>query len=534
MKGIISVRRSAIVALSALLLAYLPVAHAATLTITTPSTQTAVVGSAFSLQIVTSGGSGGNQFTVATGTLPTGLSLNINTGLISGSPTASISAAVTIRVTDNSAATATTSSFLINTGWMVSSIAGTAGVATESGIGGLATSASFDPHGISIHPDGTVYFTDATTSRINKIDSNGVLSTVFTASTTVTGIVVRENGDIFFNTYGGTNRIQKYTASTQTTAVWSSTDTSFNQARGAISDSTGIIYVADAGTHRIKKFALDGTMSVLGGNGSASSSGDDGLATSAAINYPGDVAIDSQGNLYLTELNSARIRKIATDGKIYKVLGDGTTLYSGDGGLATSARTAGVWGVAVDGADNLFFIEKGGTAVRRVDAQTGIVTRVAGTGSSGVNGSPVNGISSLATFSNLVMAIRFDRQGNLYIVDYSNKQIRKIAGIGTPFTTVAPTLTFASVSTVRKGLSTTLATTASTSGKVTFFANGKRIPGCIGKSATGAAPITINCSWKPSATGSVVVRAVLTPTSNPQNPVVTTLNVAVDRRSTKR
>lgn len=528
------VRRSAILLLLPLLSSFLPLAQAVTLTINTPSNQTAVVGSAYSLTISSAGGTGGNQFAIATGTLPSGLTLNSSTGEISGNPTASQSNAITVRVTDNSSATATTSSFTINTGWMVSSIAGTAGVAAESGIGGQATSASFDPHGISIHPDGTIYFTDATTYRINKIDVNGVLSTVMTASTTVTGIVVRENGDIFFNTYGGTNRIQKYTAATQTTAVWSSSDTAFSQARGAISDSAGIIYVADAGTHRIKKFALNGTMSVLGGNGSASSSGDDGLATSAAINYPGDVAADSQGNLYLTELNSPRIRKIAPDGKIYKVLGDSTSLYSGDGGLATNARTAGVWGVAVDGADNIFFVEKGGTAVRRIDAQTGIVTRVAGTGSSGVNGSPINGISSIATFSNLVMAIRFDRQGNLFIVDYSNKQIRKIAGIGAPFTTVAPTLTFGSVSNVLKGLITNLATTASATGKVTFFANGKRIPGCIGKSATGSAPITVNCSWKPSKMGGIEVRAVLTPTSDPQNPVATSLYLTVARRTTNR
>lgn len=525
------VRKSAVVALIALLSAFAPTARAAALTITTPSTQTAIVGNLFSLQIVVSGGTGGNQFAVASGTLPSGLTLDANSGIISGQATASQSQSISIRVTDNSSATAVTSSFQINTGWMVTTIAGN-GNQTTSGDGGAATAAGMMPHALSIRSDGTIYFSDTNSNSIRRVDANGNVQNISTPGSTVTGLVVRENGDMLYNIYSGTNPIKKFNASNSTVSNYSATSPSFNMPRGLISDQSGNLYLADAGNHVIRKIAADGSMTTVVGNGSAATSGDGGAATSASINYPGDVAVDSAGNIYITELNGNVVRKVNSSGVISTLIATGT--YTGENVSSSSARTPGVWGIAVDGGNNIFVMEKNGIALRRIDAVTGQITRVAGTGSAGTNDSPVNGISSIATFSTLVMVIRFDRQGNLYVVDYSNKMIRKIAGIGTPFTTPAATATLNVGTGWRKGVSQNLSVALSAEGRVTFLANGKRISGCINKIVSGTAPITVTCAWKPTASGSVYISAVLTPTDNSMSQTSARAIVEVIRRSTLR
>lgn len=525
------VRMSAVLALIGLISALAPTARAAALTITTPATQTALSGNQFSLQIVASGGTGGNQFTLASGSLPVGLALETNTGLISGVPTTAASATIAIRVTDNSSASATTSSFLINTGWIVSTYAGN-GSATTSGNGGPATSAGMQPHALSVKSDGTVYFSDVSDSSLRKVDSNGDVQVVTNPGSTVTGLVVRDNGDLLYNFYSGSSPIKKFAASNSATSNYSALSPTFSMPRGLISDQAGNLYLADAGNHVIRKIAADGSMTTVAGNGSGSSSGDGSAATSAAINYPGDVAVGSDGSLYITELNGNAVRRVSSSGVISTLIASGS--YSGENVAYTNARTPGVWGVAVDGGNNVFVMEKNGIALRRIDAITGQITRVAGTGSAGTNGSPVNGISSQATFSTLVMVMRFDRQGNLYVIDYSNSLIRKIAGIGTPFTTPVATATLSAGSGWRKGVSQNLSASVSTVGRVTFLVNGKRIPGCTNKVASGSAPITVTCAWKPTASGSFNISATLTPTDNTLSQASTRVNVSVGRRSAFR
>lgn len=523
-------RQSAFALTIALLLFWIPRAHAATLSITTPAAQTAVVGSNFSLQILASGGSGGNQFTLATGTLPAGLSLNQNTGSISGVPTASESRTVSITVTDNSSATATTSSFSITTGWTVTTYAGN-GLSTTSGNGGQATSAGMQPHSLFVSQDGSVYFGDVTANSIRRINSSGVVTLITNTSGQPTGIAVKDNGDIYYSNWGMNAVVTKFTASNSSTATWSS-GASLTYPRGFAFDSSGNLYVAAQSGNVVMKYLPDGTSSTYVGTGIGSSTGDGGAATSATINAPMDIAMDLNGNLFIAEFGSARIRKVTSAGIISTVLGDGASSYAGDGGLASSAKTTGAWGITTDGGGNIFFAERQSGTIRRIDAVTGIVTRVAGLGSAGTNGSPINGISSVATFGNLLMQIKFDQLGNLYVVDYQNNMIRRIANVGVPFTAQVSTVSLSTSGAIRKGVSQSVVANISVPGKVTFLANGKRIPRCISIISNAAGNVT--CTWMPATSGSTTLSARLVPTDSLRAGSSVNLSVRVERRQTKR
>ena len=101
-------------------------------------------------------------------------------------------------------------------------------------------------------------------------------------------------------------------------------------------DSAGNLYIADSGNNRIRKVS-NGVITTVAGNGTAGFSGDNGPATSAQLNYPQGVAVDSAGNLYIADTGNNRIRKVS-NGVITTVAGNGTAGFSGDNGPATSAQ----------------------------------------------------------------------------------------------------------------------------------------------------------------------------------------------------
>ena len=123
--------------------------------------------------------------------------------------------------------------------------------------------------------------------------------------------------------------------------------------RGVAADRAGNVFIADTGNQRIRRVTPDGIITTVAGGGSEL--GDDGPATNALLNYPGSVVLDSAGNLFIGELG--RVRKVSRDGIITTVAGGGTHTSS-DGGPATSAQLSGALDVAVDGAGNLFIVER--------------------------------------------------------------------------------------------------------------------------------------------------------------------------------
>ncbi len=184
-------------------------------------------------------------------------------------------------------------------------------------------------------------------------------------------------------------------------------------------DAAGNFYICDAGNNRIRKVSSAGIITTFAGNGSAGYSGDGGAATAAALNGPSGVKVDASGNVYIADYNNSVIRKVNTSGVITTIAGTGTSGYSGDGGAATAARLYAPQAIAIDAAGNLFIADEANNLIRKIST-SGIITTVAGGGSSGL------GDGGAATDATLYRpgGVAFDASGNLYISDAQNNRIR--------------------------------------------------------------------------------------------------------------
>ncbi len=196
--------------------------------------------------------------------------------------------------------------------------------------------------------------------------------------------------------------------------------------QGLAIDSTGNLYIADTGNHRIRKVTTAGVISTVAGGGVAGFSGDGGVATSAQLNTPMSVAVDSQGNLYIADTYNSRVRKVTTMGVISTVAG-GAAGFSGDGGPATAAAVSAIEGLAVDSAGNLYIADNGNNRVRKITAATGVISTVAGNGTQGFSG---DGDLAIAAELFYPQGVAVDAAGNLYIADSGNNRIRRVTAAG--------------------------------------------------------------------------------------------------------
>jgi streptogramin lyase len=202
--------------------------------------------------------------------------------------------------------------------------------------------ASFNyPQAVAIDGQGNVYIADAGNNRIRKVDAlTGIISTV------------AGNGSNGYSGDGGP-----------------AIAASFYYPQGVAVDGQDSIYIVDAGNNRIRRVdALTGIITTVAGNGAADYSGDGGPAIEASIN-PAEVGVDGQGNIFIADFGNNRIRKVdALMGIITTVAGNGIKGYSGDGDPATEASLNGPQAVAVDGQGNVFITDAGNNRVRMVVA----------------------------------------------------------------------------------------------------------------------------------------------------------------------
>ena len=282
---------------------------------------------------------------------------------------------------------------------IISTVAGN-GTNGYSGDGGAATNANLNsPYGVAVDSSGNLYVADTGNHRIRKVAANGVISTVAGKGTAA------YSGD------GGT-----------------ATNASLNSPYGLAVDSSGSLYVADTGNQRIRKVAASGSISTVAGKGGAGYTGDNGAATNANVNSPYGVALDAFGNLYIADRSNNRIRKVATNGIITTVAGETGAGYSGDGGAATSASLYYPGGVAVDLSGDLYIADTDNNGIRFVNTN-GIITTAAGNGAAGYSG---DGGAATNAGLDLPSGAALDALGNLYIADYSNYRIREVHFAGLP------------------------------------------------------------------------------------------------------
>ncbi len=190
-------------------------------------------------------------------------------------------------------------------------------------------------------------------------------------------------------------------------------------------DAQGNLYIADEKDNRIRKVNPSGTISTYAGNGLPGYSGDRGPAINAALNSPTGLALDVKGNLYVADSGNSVVRRIATDGTINTVAGNGISAFAGDNGPATSAQIDPT-AVAVDSQGNLYIADGFNFRIRKVDTN-GIITTIGGNGREGFLGD--NGPATSAEFD-LVTDLAVDNAGNIYLADYFNLEVRKIDTTG--------------------------------------------------------------------------------------------------------
>ena len=195
------------------------------------------------------------------------------------------------------------------------------------------------------------------------------------------------------------------------------------QIESVVLDPSGNVVASDGNNNIVFRVSPNGTLTVLAGNGFLGFSGESGLATNAAMGGPAGITFDGAGNLYITDVTNSRVRRVTPGGIISTYAGNGTRGYSGDGGPATSASLNQPYGVAVDTSGNLYIADRNNNRIRQV-SPNGIITTVAGNGTAGFSG---DGGAAATAMLNGPLAVTVDSAGNFYISDTLNNRIRKVS-----------------------------------------------------------------------------------------------------------
>lgn len=280
----------------------------------------------------------------------------------------------------------------INTAGIISTYVGTT-AAGFGGDGGAAASALLQgPTGIATDPAGNLYIADTRNNRIRKVMTSGII------------ITIAGNDTLGYSGDGGPATAAK-----------------FYYPMGVAADIAGNLYIADSGNNVVRKIS-GGIITTFAGNGIPGHAGDGGPANLAYLNGPIGVAVDNSGNVFITEAGSSVVRKVNAAGVISTFAGNGVAGYSGDYGAATAAQLSHPNSVAFDAAGNVYISDEENHRIRKV-ASDGTITTIAGNGIVGYSGDggPATGAQLFRP-----MGLAIATNGNVFISDFINSVVRKV------------------------------------------------------------------------------------------------------------
>ena len=264
----------------------------------------------------------------------------------------------------------------IDTNGIVTTVAGTAGDAGYSGDGGPATSAKINgPRAVTVDSKGNLYISDTGNSRIRKVDTNGDISTLVAANFPYQ-LAVDASDNLYIAEYGN-NVVKKVDVSTGNASTYAGTgqyaysgdggqavNAEIRGPLGIAFDNSGNLYIAQTDNHVIRKVDANGIISTFAGSGEAGYL--EGERNSAKFDNPSTLAVDSKGNVYVTDTSNNRIRKITKDGIVTTIAGNGTRSYSDGNATAVNAIIGSSYGIYVDKNDNIYFSDTGNRVIRKI------------------------------------------------------------------------------------------------------------------------------------------------------------------------
>ena len=336
---------------------------------------------------------------------------------------------------------------ITETAYVIDAFAGT-GEQGFHGDGGLAIHARFhNPAGIAVDAAGNVYVADVNNGRVRRIDQAGMITTIAGAGESgsagdggpaleaqilgPTGVALDASGNLYIAEVGG-NRVRKIDVEGRIITVAGTgvagsegdggpaVEAQLNRPVTVALDSAGNILIGESGGHRVRKVSLEGTITTVAGTGLRGGTGDGGAATAARFSYISDLETDAMGNIYVSDINEGRIRRISPSGMITAIAGAGGRGRSGDGGPAINAQLETPGGIAIDPAGNLFLSEYWSGWLRKINA-AGIIKTIAGTGeqlSSGNMGPAIDAALDRPGY------IALDSDGNLYVSEFFGNRVR--------------------------------------------------------------------------------------------------------------
>ena len=330
---------------------------------------------------------------------------------------------------------------------IIDTYAGGGNLVDDAADGHPATAAKLDvPEALAFDRDGHLLF--SASGRVRRIDKNSrIVSTVTTEIGISYGIAMAKNGDLFIG--DGFGEILRYTPGSSQGTLFAgggyyvgdglpAAAAVLRSPTGLLVDGSRNLFIADSSNLLVRRVdAQTGLISTFAGNGGYyDEAGDEGKpATTVPAGEPVDLAFDPQGNLYFADSVNARIKRVdRVTGALTTYAGGGDPPAGNNEGLsATSAKFDSAWGISFDADGNLYIAEPTRNKVWRVDGKTHVITTFAGTGTEGFTGD--GGPATAATLAYPIHAVA-DKAGNVFIADYFNNAVRKVAKDGT-ITTIA-------------------------------------------------------------------------------------------------